>query len=665
MSGRPYSVLQFAVSAPGSQLVEPPSDIRNNGFATGTRPPAQWLNYLLGNVGAWIDRLRSPSRSQWTRQTVAVNFVAAAVDELTNDTFFANPARRVVAITDSGLNAVQASVRGDSWVGLSVEPTASIGSLECLCATNDGWLVGGNLPSVLTGGIWSTLYDPDGTSAIKNDANNWTIHTLPASTNVVKAIACRKTGPSAGDAAAITDAKIIFRSGPTTWANATLGTAVSGTVLDVIDTGSAWLAVTSNGQLYRVATPSGSWNVVTTLPATNKWRFASDGSGKIVAYRREDGGSADWYVSTDHGLTWGVLAAPFEVQNARRVRFVDGTWFCCSSDFPYLSESNDLLSWNRIPVPIIDGANHRLDDIVAIDEGLLAIGQGFSLLSARGEVVAPGPWSAGGARLPIADAGYLQGRAIDSTAPSNGQALIWDTASSRWKPGAGGGGSLPSGSLGSILVHDGTAYVELGISSDGKVLRVVGGTANWSGLVASDVGAIAAPGTPSAGGVLWYNSTASAWQSTASPAAVGKFLRSNGTASPTWDTVTLIALADANTWTGEQTFRYVSFTRAVRSMARDISTTTGTLALADEGVIRMTNASARTLTLFAPAPEDAALEWRIHDAARTADAANITIQAPAGVTLNGVTAGSIKITTKGGAVIVRVTGDSAWETVGL
>lgn len=224
---------------------------------------------------------------------------------------------------------------------------------------------------------------------------------------------------------------------------------------------------------------------------------------------------------------------------------------------------------------------------------------------------------------------------------------------------------LPSGSLGSILVHDGASYAELGISSDGKVLRVVGGTAQWDGLTAADVGAIAAPGTPSAGGVLWYNSTASAWQSTAAPSAVGKFLRSNGTASPTWDTVTLIALADANTWTGEQAFRYVSFTRAVRSMARDISTTTGTLALADEGVIRMTNASARTLTLFAPDPEDAALEWRIHDAARTADAANITIQAPAGVTLNGVTAGSIKITTKGGAVIVRVTGEAAWETVGL
>lgn len=531
MTARPHSVLQFAVSAPSAQLVEPPAEIRNNGFATGTRPPAQWLNYLMGNVAQWIDRLRGPSRASWTRQTIGVNFVAAAVDTLTNDSLFANPARRVVAITDGGSNTVQASVRGDSWVGLTVEPSDSIAALACICTTNDGWFLGGENFAGTSGVICATLFDPDNTSAIKNDANNWTLHTLPASTLVVNAIACRKTGPSAGDAAAITAAKIIFRSGPTTWANATLSTAVSGTVLDVHDTGAAWLAVTSSGQVYRTSTPSGSWAIVTTLPATNKWRFASDGLGRVVAYRREDGGSADWYVSTDHGLTWGVIAAPFEVANARRVRFVDGTWFCCSSDFPYLSESNDLVKWNRIPVPIIDGVNHRIDDVLAIDEGLVAIGQGFWLLSARGEAVAPGPWSPGPARLPIADAGYLQGRAIDSTAPSNGQTLVWDAGLSKWKPGAGGGGGLPAGALGSTLVHDGTSYVSYGVGTAGQVLRVVSGTAQWSTLTAADVGAIAAPGSPADGAVLAR--VGGAW--TASAAGTARQpLTSAGTGAPAW-----------------------------------------------------------------------------------------------------------------------------------
>jgi hypothetical protein len=194
------------------------------------------------------------------------------------------------------------------------------------------------------------------------------------------------------------------------------------------------------------------------------------------------------------------------------------------------------------------------------------------------------------------------------------------------------------------------------------VLRYVAADDAWSPGTVSGGGSLSAG---NAGGVLWYNATAVAWQSNAAPGAVGRFLRSNGTAAPTWDAVTIIALADANTWTGEQTFRFTSFTRAVRTNARNISTTTGTLALADEGVIRMTNAAARTLTLFDPAPEDAGLEWRVHDAARTADSAPVTITAPAGVTLNGTVAGSVTIDTKGGAAIVRVTGESAWETVGL
>lgn len=203
-------------------------------------------------------------------------------------------------------------------------------------------------------------------------------------------------------------------------------------------------------------------------------------------------------------------------------------------------------------------------------------------------------------------------------------------------------------------------------------IRVPGATAGQ--VLVADADGTFTPGAGGGGGslpagnaagVLWYNSTAPAWQSNAAPAADGKFLRSNGTAAPTWDTVTILSLSDENTWTAEQTFRYVRFTRAVRSMALDVSGTTHTLAFANEPAIRLTNTAARTLTLFDAAPEDAGLEWRIHDAARTADTANVTIQAPAAVTLNGVTAGSVTLNTKGGAVIVRVTGESAWETVGL
>lgn len=105
--------------------------------------------------------------------------------------------------------------------------------------------------------------------------------------------------------------------------------------------------------------------------------------------------------------------------------------------------------------------------------------------------------------------------------------------------------------------------------------------------------------------------------------------------------------------------------RAPRVDATTEAGTTHTLALGSLPALRMTNAAARAVTLFAPAAADADLEWRIHDAARTADSAPITVTAPAGVTLNGTVAGAVTINTKGGALIVRVVGLNAWETVGL
>lgn len=476
MSRRPTSVVQFAVSASSGQLVEPPAEIRNNGFATGTRPPAQWINYMFANIAQWVDRSRSASRSRWSRGTIALNLIACAVDSLSDDRYFANPVRRLVALEDTGLNQILTSVRGDSWTALPMEPSASIGAPLCVCATNDGWLVGGTLPAVTDGGIWSTLYAPNASSAITNPVNNWTIHTLPATTTEIRAIACRPTGTGAGDAVASTQTKIIFRSGPTAWSNASLATAVSGNVLDVCDVSTAWLAVTSNGQVYRVSTPSGTWSVVTTLPAA-PWRLATNGTGLVVAWRYDASSSDDWYVSTDYGLSWSVLAPPFEISNARRVRFVDGTWFCGSSDFPYLSESNDLAQWNRIAVPIIDGANHRVDDIALIDEALVAVGQGHWLTSARGELVAQGPWSPGSQALPIADAGYLYGRAIDSTAPSNGNVLTWDSGLSKWKPGAGGGGSLPAGTNGGVLAYAAGAWASTGAGTERQILTSAGAIA--------------------------------------------------------------------------------------------------------------------------------------------------------------------------------------------
>ncbi len=100
------------------------------------------------------------------------------------------------------------------------------------------------------------------------------------------------------------------------------------------------------------------------------------------------------------------------------------------------------------------------------------------------------------------------------------------------------GSSLPVGTAGSLLTHNGTAWVALSVGSNGHVLRVLSGEPQWAALTASDVGAIAAPGSPTAGGVLAYAS--GAWASTAAGIA-RQLLTSAGSGAPSWgaDTVPL------------------------------------------------------------------------------------------------------------------------------
>jgi len=50
----------------------------------------------------------------------------------------------------------------------------------------------------------------------------------------------------------------------------------------------------------------------------------------------------------------------------------------------------------------------------------------------------------------------------------------------RWEaPGGGGGGSLPAGTLGDLLYHDGADWVSLPAGSDGDVLKMVSGVPAW------------------------------------------------------------------------------------------------------------------------------------------------------------------------------------------
>lgn len=127
--------------------------------------------------------------------------------------------------------------------------------------------------------------------------------------------------------------------------------------------------------------------------------------------------------------------------------------------------------------------------------------------------------------------------------------------------------------------------------------------------------------------------------------------------------------SNATTWTATQTFNETVFNRAANATA--VNAGAVGYAMADNTVaplIRMdVGAAPKTVTLFDPSGGDAGKQWVIFDAARDAGVNNISISVPLTVTLNGGVAGvgyPNAITTNGGAIVVRVVGASAWETIG-
>ncbi len=120
-------------------------------------------------------------------------------------------------------------------------------------------------------------------------------------------------------------------------------------------------------------------------------------------------------------------------------------------------------------------------------------------------------------------------------------------------------------------------------------------------------------------------------------------------------------------WSGSQTFQGAGFTRAVFVDSVD-GGSTYLLTATTPPHVRMETAGAapRTVTIdFVSTAGDVGRQWMIHDAARDANTFNLSVEAVAPTTLNGVAGGSVSITVDGGAVILRVAGPDAWETIGI
>lgn len=87
-----------------------------------------------------------------------------------------------------------------------------------------------------------------------------------------------------------------------------------------------------------------------------------------------------------------------------------------------------------------------------------------------------------------------------STAPTDGQALVYVAADDAWSPGTVAGGSLPTGTNGGVLRYASGAWASTAAGTSGQVLRSAGAAApTWASLAAADVGALAATNTNEVG----------------------------------------------------------------------------------------------------------------------------------------------------------------------
>ena len=484
---RPAVVPRWAWGA-GATLVQPPSGSSEVGFSTAQRPPAQWFNWQLNATGAWIDFLRGPAVERWTRSEWPAAITGAtaipfAVDAATSDAGQTASAYRFAAVgKPTGFAArVIASQTGQAWVSRTNLPAGVTGPFAL--ATHAGrWLLGALTSLGVAQIYWTLTDDGTGVGAVGSAGGSWTSATMPASPTEVKSFT--RLGSGNITAACATRAIYSADSG-STWLDCSFGSAPTGAGRDVAATGAKVVWVSQDGEVF-TSGDGATFTQTTTLAAgADTWQLAAGdaatGTGEVVAWRPGKSTSVDLYRSTNSGTSWTAIPQTLAPSRLTALRFAEGVWLATSSRSPWVWVSNDLSSWRALAPPV-DSSTLSAELLgIAWDGGAWTlIGNGFALQCGRAADPSSGAYVALDSPQTLSDAGSLRGRLISTTAPLNGQALVWDSASSRWTPTA----TLvsPLTTNGDLFVRAGGVDARLGIGSTGQVLTVSGGAPTWSSL---------------------------------------------------------------------------------------------------------------------------------------------------------------------------------------
>ena len=450
MGARPNIIQRWGNAAGSGALVQPPTGTAGAGFATAERPPAQWINWNFSNYASWIDFLRGPNYEHWTRTawgTSPATYdssspVLLAVDATTVDSTGA-AYRYVIAgwETSGSTPSLRVSQRGNAWSRLTnITASPDLPTALAYFPAQTRWLLADATPAL----YYCTRDAGGATGPIGSGSGNWSTATTPGAMTAVAAIAANGSAAFA----LTTDGGAYTTDGVTWTAYAgTSGTSRSGNGSDVVWTGSAFVFITTDGQIYKSTTAGGTFAYQTDLGGTYTWRLATDSNGGVLAYRVNNGSTLDLFWSDDNGGTWATITPTSGFIRIQRIRHHEGTWLACSTVAPFLWASNDHETWTRLRMPV-SGSDLALYDLAWDGGAWIVAGNGWVLQCPRGHDPsdADTTWTPGSTATRLIDAAYLRGREVSATAPTNGQVLTWNNSGGYWEPTTVSGGSLPTAS---------------------------------------------------------------------------------------------------------------------------------------------------------------------------------------------------------------------------
>jgi hypothetical protein len=415
-------------------ISEPLTGKAVTGFIPDELPPADWFNYTWNQLGQWTGYLTGPSQTVWASRVFpdpSTGVVRGDVDTGTPDNTECRYRYAICGIDGTGA-FVAVSRTGAAWItqrNLPATPGTPAGvyfspGTSPLTGSGDWYLWTDT-------GLYRTPSDYAGTTnALRGDAS-WAALSLPASPGVVAGVA-----GYFNDIVVTTSTKLLRRT-VGLWAEIT-GLTSRQTGRAIVWTGTALVELSSTGGdgiIYTATDPASTWTLRPTLTGVGvgtTWQLATGDTGVVAAFKTAVDVPEVW-LSEDHGATWASVTTPALLKQLTALRWRDGVWTATSTVAPYAQTSGDLEHWLPVPIPVGESDNELRDVLYGNGSWLLVsrsgVLQGAPAIEPGSEGYTPGTESS----IP-GNAGWLRGRKISLTAPTDGQVYAWNAASSTFLP---------------------------------------------------------------------------------------------------------------------------------------------------------------------------------------------------------------------------------------